>query len=104
MCADGKPLVAGKRVTGFTNSEEEAVGRASVVTAVVEDRLINNGCRYEKGPDRASFVVLDGKLVNCQNPASSEEAAVQLLSLLEQGLWKNLHSAIVRRIEHTALI
>ena len=80
--ADGKPLVSGKTVTGFTNTEEEAAGLTDVVPFLVEDMLKANGGTYEKGADWASFVVTDGKLVTGQNPASSEEAAHKLLSLL----------------------
>ncbi|WP_116133373.1 type 1 glutamine amidotransferase domain-containing protein [Tropicimonas sp. IMCC34043] len=80
--ADGKPLVAGRTVTGFTNSEEEGVGLTEVVPFLVEDMLVANGGDYQKGADWGSFVVTDGKLVTGQNPASSEEAARKLLSLL----------------------
>ncbi|SLN69828.1 type 1 glutamine amidotransferase domain-containing protein [Oceanibacterium hippocampi] len=80
--ADGKPLVAGKRVTGFTNSEEAAAGLTDVVPFLVEDMLAANGGRYEKGDDWAPFAITDGKLVTGQNPASSEEAARRLLALL----------------------
>ena len=80
--ADGKPLVSGKTVTGFTNSEEAAVGLTDVVPFLVEDMLTSNGGQYEKGADWASFVVTDGKLVTGQNPASSEDAAQKLLALL----------------------
>ena len=79
---DDKPLVSGKTVTGFTNTEEEAVGLTDVVPFLVEDMLKTNGGTYKKGDDWASFVVSDGKLVTGQNPASSEEAAHKLLSLL----------------------
>lgn len=79
---DGKSLVAGRTVTGFTNTEEAAVGLTDVVPFLVEDMLKSNGGAYEKGADWASFVVTDGKLVTGQNPASSEEAARKLLSLL----------------------
>ncbi|UOA23635.1 Putative cysteine protease YraA [Sulfitobacter pontiacus] len=79
---DDKPLVSGKTVTGFTNTEEEAVGLTDVVPFLVEDMLKTNGGTYKKGDDWASFVVTDGKLVTGQNPASSEEAAHKLLSLL----------------------
>jgi putative intracellular protease/amidase len=80
--ADGKPLVSGKQVTGFTNTEEEAVGLSDVVPFLVEDMLIKNGGEYHKGDDWASFVIVDGKLVTGQNPASSAEAARKLLGLL----------------------
>jgi len=80
--SDGKPLVSGKKVTGFTNTEEEAVGLTGVVPFLVEDMLKANGGAYEKGDDWASFVVTDGTLVTGQNPASSEAAAKRLLALL----------------------
>ena len=80
--ADGKPLVYGKSVTGFTNSEEEGVGLTKVVPFLVEDMLKNNGGNYQKGDDWSSFVAVDGKLVTGQNPASSAEAARKLLALL----------------------
>lgn len=75
-------LVSGRRVTGFTNSEEKAVGLTEVVPFLVEDMLKANGGIYQKGADWASFVVVDGKLVTGQNPASSAEAARELLKLL----------------------
>lgn len=81
--ADGKPLVSGLRVTGFTNSEEEAVGLTSVVPFLVEDMLTSNGGQYEKGDDWAEFVLRDGNLVTGQNPASSAAAAKEVLVLLE---------------------
>lgn len=80
--ADGKSLVSGKTVTGFTNSEEEGVGLTDVVPFLVEDMLKENGGDYRKDDDWASFVVVDGKLVTGQNPASSAEAARKLLTLL----------------------
>jgi putative intracellular protease/amidase len=79
---DGKPLVSGKKVTGFTNSEEEAVGLTEVVPFLVEDMLRERGGHYEKGDDWGVYVVTDGKLVTGQNPASSEKAAKALLALL----------------------
>lgn len=79
---DGKSLVAGRKVTGFTNSEEAAVGLTDVVPFLVEDMLKSNGGAYEKSADWAPFVVVDGKLVTGQNPASSHDAARKLLSLL----------------------
>ena len=80
--AGGKPLVSGRRVTGFTNTEEEAVELTAVVPFLVEDMLKANGGLYEKGPDWGSFVLVDGHLVTGQNPASSEEAARELLKLI----------------------
>jgi putative intracellular protease/amidase len=79
---DGKPLVAGKKVTGFTNSEEAAVGLTDVVPFLVEDMLKANGGIYSKGADWSSYVVSDGLLITGQNPASSEEAAKLLISRL----------------------
>ncbi len=79
---DGKPLVSGRRVTGFTNTEEEAVGLTKIVPFRVEDMLKANGGHYEKGPDWGPYVVVDGKLITGQNPASSEAAANALLKLL----------------------
>ncbi|MGV8985914.1 MAG: type 1 glutamine amidotransferase domain-containing protein [Cypionkella sp.] len=80
---DGKPLVSGHRVTGFTNTEEEAVGLTKIVPFLVEDMLKANGGTYEKGADWSSFVLRDGTLVTGQNPASSAEAAKQVLALLK---------------------
>ncbi|MEG2313626.1 type 1 glutamine amidotransferase domain-containing protein [Brevundimonas sp.] len=81
--ATGDALVKGKSVTGFTNSEEEAVGLTDVVPFLVEDMLVQKGGRYSKGADWASYVLTDGTLVTGQNPASSREAAVALLGLLK---------------------
>ncbi|TPP10351.1 type 1 glutamine amidotransferase domain-containing protein [Rhizobium glycinendophyticum] len=80
--SEGRLLVAGRKVTGFTNSEEEAVGLTEVVPFLVEDMLTAHGGLYEKGPDWGVHVVTDGKLVTGQNPASSEAAAKALLALL----------------------
>jgi len=77
--ADGKPLVEGKNVTGFTNTEEEAVGLTKVVPFLVEDELKAKGGLYSKGADWASYVVADGLLITGQNPGSSAEAAQLLL-------------------------
>ena len=78
----GQPIVKGKRVTGFTNGEEEAVQLTRVVPFLVEDELKRLGGRYEKAADWASFVVTDGRLVTGQNPASSKAGAEALLQLL----------------------
>ena len=81
---DGKPLVSSCRVTGFTNTEEEAVGLTEIVPFLVEDMLKANGGNYEKGADWSSFVLRDGRLVTGQNPASSAEAAKEMLALLNR--------------------
>ena len=80
----GAPLVQGKQVTGFSNSEEAAAGLTYIVPFLVEDMLAANGGGYSKMADWASYVVTDGKLVTGQNPASSEAAAKTLLSVLKQ--------------------
>lgn len=79
---NGSPLVKGKKVTGFSNSEEEAVQLTNVVPFLVEDELIKLGGEYSKGEDWSSYVLKDGNLVTGQNPGSSEETAKQLLALL----------------------
>lgn len=79
---DGTPLVQGKKVAGFTNTEEEAVGLTKVVPFLVEDMLKANGGVYSKGPDWASYVVSDGLLITGQNPGSSSEAATTLIAQL----------------------
>lgn len=80
--ADGEPLIKGRRVTGFTNGEEEAVQLTDVVPFLIEDEFKKLGGLYEKGPDWAPFLVEDGKLVTGQNPASSEVVAKALLKQL----------------------
>jgi putative intracellular protease/amidase len=80
--ADRSPLVKGKQVTGFANTEEEAVGLTAVVPFLVEDMLKQHGGLYSKGADWQSHVLTDGRLITGQNPASSEESAKALLKLL----------------------
>ncbi|NNU14982.1 type 1 glutamine amidotransferase domain-containing protein [Parvularcula sp. ZS-1/3] len=79
---DGNPLVHDRKVTGFTNGEEEAVGLTDVVPHLVEDSLKEKGGRYAKADDFAPFVLVDGHLITGQNPASSEPAAEALLKQL----------------------
>jgi putative intracellular protease/amidase len=79
---NGAPLVKGKRVTGFTNGEEEAVHLTHVVPFLVEDELKRVGGLYEKAPDWQSFAITDGRLITGQNPASSTAAAQALLTLV----------------------
>ena len=81
----GASLVKGKRVTGFTNGEEEAVHLTHVVPFLVEDELKRVGDLYEKAADWQSFAIIDGRLVTGQNPASSTSAAQALLKLVGAG-------------------
>ena len=77
-------LVKDKNVTGFTNTEEEAVQLTTVVPFLLEDELKNKGGIYSKKEDWASYVVKDGLLITGQNPGSSEAAAEELLKFLKQ--------------------
>ncbi len=78
--ANGQPLVQGRRVTGFTNSEEDAAQLSQVVPFLVQDMLIGNGGIYSQGPDWQVHVESDGNLITGQNPASSLAAAQALLA------------------------
>jgi putative intracellular protease/amidase len=80
--ADGKPIVNGKKVTGFTNTEEEAAGLTAVVPFLVEDMLTQNGGVYSKAADWHPHVEVDGLLITGQNPASSEPVAKALMAKL----------------------
>lgn len=80
---DGRPIVEGLRVSGFTNTEEEAVGLTTVVPFLLEDRLRNLGGRFESGPDFQPFAVRDGTLITGQNPQSSDLVAGQLLEAVK---------------------
>lgn len=79
----GEPLVKGKCVTGFTNTEEEEVQLTKVVPFLVEDELKRLGGKFEKAPNWQSFVITDGRLITGQNPASSTAGAQALLKVLE---------------------
>jgi len=81
--ADGRPLVEGRKVTGFTNTEEAAVGLTKVVPFLVEDELKAKGGFYSSGPDWSSYVIQDGLVITGQNPASSAAAAERLVETLE---------------------
>lgn len=80
---NGNYLIKGKRVTGFTNSEESAVKLTDVVPFLLEDELIKKGGLYSKKEDWASYSVTDGLLITGQNPGSSEAVAESLLKLLQ---------------------
>ncbi len=81
---DGSPLVKGKNVTGFTNSEEAAVGLTNVVPFLLEDRLKELGANFSLAGNFEPYVVRDGLLITGQNPSSSEPAAEALLKALEE--------------------
>jgi putative intracellular protease/amidase len=82
VLANGEPLVKGKKVTGFTNSEEDAVELTAVVPFLVEDMLKEKGALYSQLDDWAPYAITDGLLVSGQNPASSSKVAEGLLTLL----------------------
>lgn len=79
----GQNLVGGREVTGFSNAEEEAVQLTNVVPFLVEDMLRENNARYSHGNDWEAHIVVDGKLITGQNPASSEGAAKAVLQALQ---------------------
>jgi putative intracellular protease/amidase len=81
---NGEPLVKGKRVTGFTNGEEEAVKLTHVVPFLVEDELLRLGAIFEKVADWQPYSVVDGRLITGQNPHSSTSAAQNLINLFAQ--------------------
>lgn len=82
--ASGDAPVAGKAVTGFSNSEEEAVGLTDAVPFLLEDKLRELGGRYEKTDDWGSHVAVDGPLITGQNPASSRGVADALIKMLRK--------------------
>lgn len=77
-----EPLLKGRTVTGFTNSEEDAVGLTEVVPFLLEDALQQRGAHYRKADDWQPYAIQDGMLITGQNPASSEPAAERLLEVL----------------------
>jgi putative intracellular protease/amidase len=79
---NGDPLIKGKHVTGFSDTEEAAVKLTRIVPFLLEDELKKAGGHYSKGPDWGVYVKTDGMLITGQNPASSAEAAKALLKLL----------------------
>jgi putative intracellular protease/amidase len=79
---EGEPLVKGKRVTGFSDDEEEAVHLTNVVPFLVEDELRRLGARYEKVPNWQPHSIVDGRLITGQNPASSSSAAQALMNVV----------------------
>lgn len=82
-CRDGKALVQGRKVTAFTNVEEEKVGLTKVVPFLLESRLRSLGADFEAGPDFQPHAVYDGNLITGQNPASSMQVAQLVLRALD---------------------
>jgi putative intracellular protease/amidase len=81
----GAPIVKDKRVTGFTNGEEQEMGLTHVVPFLVEDELMRLGAIFEKRADWQPFAIVDGRLITGQNPASSTVTAKALLKYFESG-------------------
>jgi len=81
---DGTLLIKGKKVTGFTNTEEEAVGLTKSVPFLLEDKLTTQGALYQSGPDFKAFTVTSERLVTGQNPASAGPTAEAVIKLLKK--------------------
>lgn len=81
---DGQPIIKGKNLTSFSNSEEELVGLTNVVPFLLESELKNLGAGYSKNDDFAPYIVKDGLLITGQNPASSENTAKELLTIINK--------------------
>ncbi|GGK19415.1 type 1 glutamine amidotransferase domain-containing protein [Salinarimonas ramus] len=81
---DGRPLVEGVRINGFTDEEEAKVGLVDTVPFLLESRLVALGARFEKGGPFTSYAVRDGRIVTGQNPMSSERAAALMLEALAE--------------------
>ena len=79
---NGEPLVNGLKLTSFSNSEEEAMGLSNVVPFLLESKLRSLGAKYNSGPDFNNYVVADGNIITGQNPASSVDTAIEILSML----------------------
>lgn len=81
--SDGKPFLKGRKVTGFSNSEEDAVQLTDFVPFLVEDMVQEKGAHYSRGDDFTSYVVTDGQLITGQNPPSSEATAKAVIEALQ---------------------
>ena len=81
---DGSPLLMGKSVTGFSNTEEEAVQLSDVVPFLLEDELKAKGAKYSKAEDWHPYAITDGTLITGQNPASSSLVAKAVLEKIKQ--------------------
>ncbi|WP_299269876.1 type 1 glutamine amidotransferase domain-containing protein [uncultured Psychrosphaera sp.] len=79
---NGEFFIKGKEITGFSNSEEDAVQLREVVPFMLEDEIVNRNAQYQSGADWHPFAIQDGLAITGQNPASSELAAEKLLTFL----------------------
>ena len=82
----GEPLIKGRKLTGFSNSEEQVVGLTTVIPFSLESRLTELGALYSKNNNFLSHLVVDGNIITGQNPASSEEVARKLLLCQKESL------------------
>ncbi|HZG08285.1 MAG TPA: type 1 glutamine amidotransferase domain-containing protein [Allosphingosinicella sp.] len=82
---DGRPFVAGRRVSAFTDSEERAAGLENKVPFLLENRLKELGARHEAAPDFQPFAIRDGRLITGQNPASATRTAALVMEALLEG-------------------
>ena len=85
----GEPLIKGKQLTGFSNSEEESAGLTRVVPFLLETELLSRGALYSKGPNYVGFVVVDDNIITGQNPASSGEVAKKVVAFVQNN--KHIH-------------
>jgi len=92
---NGEPLVKGRKLTAFSNSEEELDGLINKLPFSLESKLVSLGALYSNGPAFASYVVIDGNIITGQNPASSLETARQLLSLAHNNKTRQLEGNMI---------
>jgi putative intracellular protease/amidase len=82
---DGEPLVKGLKLTSFSDSEEETAGLTDIVPFLLESKLRSLGANYHKGPDFTNYVVADENIITGQNPASSADVAIEILTMIIPG-------------------
>lgn len=87
----GEILVKGKKITGFSNSEEESAGLSNVVPFLLESKLLSLGALYSKGTDYVSYVVADSNIITGQNPASSEDAAKLMVAMVRNNKYQKVY-------------
>jgi intracellular protease/amidase len=81
--SDGTYLVNGKRLTGFTNNEELAVGLTEAVPFLLQTKLEDRGAKFIAADNFTENVIADGRLVTGQNPQSAKALAHAVLEALE---------------------